>query len=298
MHRRGPRTPAHRRRRRRRGGEPRRRPQPARGRRHAGHPLDAARSGSGSTGVGCSATDWETYPVLRFSEAPPVVGRARRREPPRLGAGEAAQGPTAAAIANAVHARARRPRPRPPPHPRRRRPRHRDRRRLTHDRRPRGPASPASPTSRSTTWTRRMQHRDGALRPRGHAPPGEQRRSARTCPRRSGPSPTHGTKMFRNGVLDHAIKELCRVYISRTVNCEFCGNQRSVKGSRGPRRSTQYDDLLNFESSDRLRRPPEGGARVRPGDRVGRAGPRRPVVAAARALHRAASWSSWGASSR
>ena len=36
--------------------------------------------------------------------------------------------------------------------------------------------------------------------------------------------------LFRNGVLDHDIKELCRVYISRTVKCEYCGNQRSVKG--------------------------------------------------------------------
>ena len=57
--------------------------------------------------------------------------------------------------------------------------------------------------------------------------------------------------MFRNGVLDHAIKELCRVYISRTVKCEFCGNQRSVKGSHEGLVEQQYDDLLNFEASDR-----------------------------------------------
>jgi alkylhydroperoxidase family enzyme len=59
-------------------------------------------------------------------------------------------------------------------------------------------------------------------------------------------------KMFRNGVLDHAIKELCRVYISRTVTCEFCGNQRSVKGSQQGLVEAQYDDLLNFESSDKF----------------------------------------------
>ena len=35
-------------------------------------------------------------------------------------------------------------------------------------------------------------------------------------------------KMFRNGVCDHAIKELCRVYISRTVTCEFCGERYEV----------------------------------------------------------------------
>ena len=37
--------------------------------------------------------------------------------------------------------------------------------------------------------------------------------------------------IFRNGVLDHAIKELCRLYVSRTVECEYCGNQRSVKAT-------------------------------------------------------------------
>ena len=58
--------------------------------------------------------------------------------------------------------------------------------------------------------------------------------------------------MFRNGVCDHAIKELCRVYISRTVKCEFCGNQRSVKGSQDGSVEGQYDDLLNFETSDRF----------------------------------------------
>ena len=32
---------------------------------------------------------------------------------------------------------------------------------------------------------------------------------------------------FREGELDHATKELCRLYITRTTNCQFCGNQRS-----------------------------------------------------------------------
>lgn len=58
-------------------------------------------------------------------------------------------------------------------------------------------------------------------------------------------------EMFRNGVCDHGIKELCRVYISRTVKCEFCGNQRSVKGSAEGLVEGQYDDLLDFESSDK-----------------------------------------------
>jgi len=57
--------------------------------------------------------------------------------------------------------------------------------------------------------------------------------------------------LFHTGVCDHAIKELCRVYISRTVKCEFCGNQRSIKGREQGLEEAQYDDLLNFEKSER-----------------------------------------------
>jgi nicotinate dehydrogenase subunit B len=46
---------------------------------------------------------WETYPILRFSEAPETsVELVEGPGVPSVGAGEAAQGPTAAAIANAV----------------------------------------------------------------------------------------------------------------------------------------------------------------------------------------------------
>src|SRR5437868_4837918 len=38
--------------------------------------------------------------------------------------------------------------------------------------------------------------------------------------------------VFHTGVADHAIKELCRLYVSRSVLCEFCGNQRSIKAAR------------------------------------------------------------------
>lgn len=57
--------------------------------------------------------------------------------------------------------------------------------------------------------------------------------------------------LFHSGVCDHAIKELCRVYISRTVTCEFCGNQRSLKATAAGLQEQHYDDLLNFEKSDR-----------------------------------------------
>jgi alkylhydroperoxidase family enzyme len=58
--------------------------------------------------------------------------------------------------------------------------------------------------------------------------------------------------IFRNGVLDHAIKELCRLYVSRSVQCEYCGNQRSVKATvSGALIEDHVLDLLNFEKSAR-----------------------------------------------
>lgn len=52
-----------------------------------------------------TSQDWESYPILRFSEVPDVhVELVDRPGLPSLGAGEAAQGPTAGAIANAVAA--------------------------------------------------------------------------------------------------------------------------------------------------------------------------------------------------
>jgi alkylhydroperoxidase family enzyme len=55
--------------------------------------------------------------------------------------------------------------------------------------------------------------------------------------------------LFREGIVDHNIKELCRVYVSRSVKCEYCGNQRSEKGRALGLTEGKYDDLLNFETS-------------------------------------------------
>ena len=50
-----------------------------------------------------TSTTWEEYPILRFSEVPAVeVEIIARPEEGAVGAGEAAHGPTAAAIGNAV----------------------------------------------------------------------------------------------------------------------------------------------------------------------------------------------------
>ena len=55
--------------------------------------------------------------------------------------------------------------------------------------------------------------------------------------------------IFRTGILDHAIKEVCRLYVSRSVVCEFCGNQRSISGQKAGVHEGQVDDLMNFEKS-------------------------------------------------
>lgn len=53
---------------------------------------------------GVTSRSWESYPILRFSEIPAVsVEIIDRPELPAVGAGEAAQGPVAAALANAIY---------------------------------------------------------------------------------------------------------------------------------------------------------------------------------------------------
>ena len=56
-------------------------------------------------------------------------------------------------------------------------------------------------------------------------------------------------QLFREGVCDHAIKDLCRVYVSRSVKCEYCGNQRSTKAAAQGLVEQQYDQLLDFETA-------------------------------------------------
>ena len=54
--------------------------------------------------AGISSRDWESYPVLRFSEVPEIVVELidPLTDHPPLGIGEATGGPTVAAIGNAV----------------------------------------------------------------------------------------------------------------------------------------------------------------------------------------------------
>ena len=53
---------------------------------------------------GIRSDDWESYPIFNFSDVPPVqISLIDRPDLPSLGAGECSAGPTAAAIANAIH---------------------------------------------------------------------------------------------------------------------------------------------------------------------------------------------------
>jgi len=53
--------------------------------------------------TGIASRDWDSYPVLRFTEMPEIfVELVNDRQAPSLGVGEATAGPTAAAIGNAV----------------------------------------------------------------------------------------------------------------------------------------------------------------------------------------------------
>src|SRR6476646_2674571 len=57
--------------------------------------------------------------------------------------------------------------------------------------------------------------------------------------------------LFHRGVCEHAIKELCRLYVSRSVQCDYCGNQRSIKAAGAGVIEDHVKDLLNFEKSTR-----------------------------------------------
>ena len=57
---------------------------------------------------------------------------------------------------------------------------------------------------------------------------------------------------FRQGVCDHAIKELCRLYIAKSVDCQYCGGQRSVLAQQQGQTETQVNDILDFERSSRF----------------------------------------------
>ena len=55
-------------------------------------------------------------------------------------------------------------------------------------------------------------------------------------------------RAFRNGVCPHDIKELCRLYVSKTADCRYCGAQRSGADVS----EEAVADLADFERSERF----------------------------------------------
>jgi len=56
-------------------------------------------------------------------------------------------------------------------------------------------------------------------------------------------------RTFREGVLDHNIKELARVVIARSLDCGYCAGQRSHIAAAGGLTEREYDDVIEFRES-------------------------------------------------
>jgi alkylhydroperoxidase family enzyme len=55
---------------------------------------------------------------------------------------------------------------------------------------------------------------------------------------------------FDEGLVDNRLKELCRLYVSKTVECSYCGGQRSEAAQAQGLSEDLVDDVLLFETSD------------------------------------------------
>jgi AhpD family alkylhydroperoxidase len=58
-------------------------------------------------------------------------------------------------------------------------------------------------------------------------------------------------QVFREGVLDHRIKELARVYVAKSMECGYCAGQRSHIAAAQGATEDDYDDLIDFRKSNR-----------------------------------------------
>jgi AhpD family alkylhydroperoxidase len=61
-------------------------------------------------------------------------------------------------------------------------------------------------------------------------------------------------QVFRQGVLDHRVKELARVFIAKTLECGYCAAQRSHLGSAQGLTERVYDEVVDFRQSQVLTR--------------------------------------------
>ncbi|MDA2893451.1 carboxymuconolactone decarboxylase family protein [Mycolicibacterium sp. BiH015] len=55
--------------------------------------------------------------------------------------------------------------------------------------------------------------------------------------------------VFREGVLDHSIKELARVYVAKSLECGYCAGQRSHLALAAGLTEREFDDVIEFRKS-------------------------------------------------
>jgi AhpD family alkylhydroperoxidase len=56
--------------------------------------------------------------------------------------------------------------------------------------------------------------------------------------------------VFREGVLDHAIKELARVFVAKSPDCGYCAGQRSHLAIAAGLTEREFDDVIEFRKSE------------------------------------------------
>ena len=56
--------------------------------------------------------------------------------------------------------------------------------------------------------------------------------------------------VFRDGVLDHSIKELARVFVAKSLDCGYCAGQRSHLAADLTER--EFDDVIEFRDSEKF----------------------------------------------
>ncbi len=56
-------------------------------------------------------------------------------------------------------------------------------------------------------------------------------------------------QVFREGVLDHSVKELARVFIAKSLECGYCAGQRSHLGAEAGLTEREFDEVIEFRDS-------------------------------------------------
>jgi AhpD family alkylhydroperoxidase len=54
---------------------------------------------------------------------------------------------------------------------------------------------------------------------------------------------------FREGVVDHNIKELCRVFVAKSLECGYCAGQRSHVATANGLTEREFDEVIEFRES-------------------------------------------------